>query len=83
MIFFFFDDLRCFRQGSSPHKGWFPGILQLVSTIGEEWRLEITVINDAVNRRTTRQAIDTMSYDIQSYRPDLLLVQFGMNDCTY
>ena len=44
---------------------------------------EIVVTNSSVNGRTTRQALETISYEIQSHAPDIVIVQFGMNDCNY
>ena len=41
------------------------------------------VANSAVNGRTTRQALETMPFEIQNYKPEILIVQFGMNDCNY
>jgi acyl-CoA thioesterase-1 len=41
----------------------------------------LVVINSAVNGRTTRQALETMPYEVQSISPEVMIVQFGMNDC--
>ncbi len=83
MKFFFFGDSICFGQGVSLHKGWVPNISKNLSFLAEEKGVEIVIVNNAVNGRTTRQALETMPYEVQSHRPDLLLLQFGMNDCNY
>ena len=44
---------------------------------------EIVVTNSSVNGRTTRQALETMAYEIQSHGPEIVIIQFGMNDCNY
>lgn len=80
---FFFGDSICFGQGVSIHKGWVTQISRDLEVIATESGVEITVINAGVNGNTTRLALERMPYDIQSHRPDILVVQFGMNDCNY
>lgn len=79
----FFGDSVCFGQGVSIHKGWVPRISahleQLAATVGTEF----VVVNASVNGSTTRQALERMPYEVQSPGVDVLLVQFGMNDCNY
>ncbi|MAI88635.1 MAG: hypothetical protein CMF98_06230 [Candidatus Marinimicrobia bacterium] len=79
MKVFFFGDSICYGQGISLHKGWIPKI----SSAFEENNLDVLVANSAVNGRTTRQALETMPFEIQNYKPEILIVQFGMNDCNY
>jgi lysophospholipase L1-like esterase len=43
----------------------------------------VLVSNASVNGRTTRQALEDMPYSVQSPGVDVLLVQFGLNDCNY
>lgn len=80
---FFFGDSICFGQGVSLHRGWVPRLAQHLSEHFNDDDLEILVINTSINGSTTRQALERMPYDIQSHRPDLLIVQYGMNDCNY
>ena len=80
---FFFGDSICFGQGVSLHKGWIPRISAQLSEISEKTGRDILVVNTSVNGRTTRQALENMPYEVQSHNPDILLVQFGMNDCNY
>lgn len=80
---FFFGDSICFGQGVSIHKGWVTRISRDLEEIAFKSGLDITVINSGVNGNTTRLALERMPYDVQSHRPDILVVQFGMNDCNY
>lgn len=44
---------------------------------------QILVTNTSVNGRTTRQALEDMPYHVQNFGTDILVVQFGLNDCNY
>lgn len=79
---FFFGDSICFGQGISLHRGWVPRISARLEEIQNE-KIEIMVINSSANGSTTRQALERMPYEVQSHHPDLVIVQFGMNDCNY
>ncbi len=72
----FFGDSICFGQYVSTHKGW-------VVRISKEFENQLLVVNSSVSGRITRQALEDMPYHIQEQRPDILVVQFGMNDCNY
>jgi acyl-CoA thioesterase-1 len=77
----FFGDSICNGQGIAIHKGWVTRLSQTLSELAEEFGETLLVTNSSVNGRTTRQALETMPYEIQSHAPDVLIVQFGMNDC--
>ena len=79
----FFGDSICFGQGVSIHAGWVPRLSLELEKLGKKNKKKITVINSAVNGNTTRQALERMPYDVQTNSADLMLVQFGMNDCNY
>ncbi len=83
MKVFFFGDSICFGQGISIHKGWVTQISSRLDSLSSRLNTPILVVNSAVNGRTTRQALLDMPYEIQTYSPDILIVQFGMNDCNY
>lgn len=79
MRFVFFGDSICFGQCISPHLTW-------VSRIGSELHQEagtrdITIINSSVNGSTSRLALERIGNDLQLQRPDVVLIQFGLNDC--
>lgn len=80
---FFFGDSICFGQGVSLHRGWVPRISVELEKLATGLNQEVMVVNSAVNGRTTRQALQDMPYEIQSHAPDILLIQFGLNDCNY
>ena len=72
----FFGDSICTGQHISVHKGWVAQISQSLEGIA-------TILNSSVNGRTTRQALEDMPYHIQEQHPDMIVIQFGMNDCNY
>jgi lysophospholipase L1-like esterase len=76
-----FGDSICFGQCISPHKTWVTQIsAKLGSLFGEE-NIELT--NASVNGNTTRMALERMPYDVQSHNPDIVLIQFGINDSNH
>jgi acyl-CoA thioesterase-1 len=80
---FFFGDSICVGQYVAIHRGWVPRISARLEDISHTLDSEILVFNASVNGSTTRQALERMPYEIQSQNPDILIVQFGMNDCNY
>jgi acyl-CoA thioesterase-1 len=77
---YFFGDSIFFGQGVSPHKTWVTRLSQRVSDACAG-ACELVVQNPSANGNTTRMALERMAYDVQAHRPDVLVVQFGMNDC--
>jgi len=41
------------------------------------------ITNASQNGRTSRQALEIMSYEIQNHPPEVLIVQYGLNDSNY
>lgn len=78
-----FGDSISFGQGVSLHKGWVPRISAHIELLAQHTGLDLVVVNASVNGSTTRQALERMPYEVQSQGPDIVLVQFGMNDCNY
>lgn len=78
---FFFGDSICFGQGVALHKGWVTQASRILGELGARFGREVIVINASVNGNTTRQALERMPYDVQSHGVDVMIVQFGMNDC--
>lgn len=75
----FFGDSICVGQGIALHKGW---VSKISAVLAENFpEQELVVCNSSVNGRTTRQALETMPYEIQTNPPNILFIQFGMNDC--
>lgn len=79
----FFGDSICVGQGISIFRGWVPRIAQELDQLGEAIGCSVLVTNASVNGRTTRQALEDMPYSVQSPGVDILIVQFGLNDCNY
>lgn len=80
---FFFGDSICFGQGVSIHRGWVTRLSAQLEALGEALGRQVVVVNSSINGNTTRQALERMPYDVQSHGVDMLLVQFGMNDCNH
>jgi acyl-CoA thioesterase I len=79
----FFGDSIFVGQGVSIYRGWVTRIAQFLDEYGEATGQEFLVTNASVNGRTTRQALEDMPYSVQSHGVDILVVQFGLNDCNY
>tara|TARA_B100002019_G_scaffold115496_1_gene99336 strand:- start:12635 stop:13306 length:672 start_codon:yes stop_codon:yes gene_type:complete len=79
----FFGDSICTGQHVAIHQGWVTRTSLELSKILDSSNGEIVVTNSSVNGRTTRQALETMAYEIQSHAPEIVIIQFGMNDCNY
>lgn len=80
---FFFGDSICFGQCVSVQHGWVTRIAERLNECDQHYDYDIIVVNSSINGCTTRQALERMPYDIQSWKVDILTVQFGMNDCNY
>ena len=79
----FFGDSVCVGQGVSIYRGWVTRIAQFLDEYGGRIGRDILVTNSSINGRTTRQALEDMPYHVQSSGVDVLVVQFGLNDCNY
>ncbi len=79
----FFGDSICVGQGVSIHAGWVTRIAQRCDQIASSLAREVVVSNVSVNGRITRQALEGMPYEVQSQGVDILIIQFGLNDCNY
>jgi lysophospholipase L1-like esterase len=65
------------------HKSWVSRIAAWIENMQPSLAREVLVVNASVNGSTTRQALERMPYEVQSHGVDVLVVQFGMNDCNY
>lgn len=79
----FFGDSTCVGQGVSIYHGWVTRIAQDLDALGARYGREVLVSNASVNGRTTRQALEDMPYHVQNAGVDIIVVQFGLNDCNY
>jgi lysophospholipase L1-like esterase len=81
MNLLFFGDSICNGQGIAIHKGWVTRLSACLTEQAQRLGNSLVVMNSSVNGRSTRQALETMPYDVQSHKPEIVIVQFGMNDC--
>lgn len=79
----FFGDSVCVGQGISVTDGWVTQVAVHLNKFGQAFGRSIIVSNSSVNGRTTRQALEDMPYHVQEQDIDLLVIQFGLNDCNY
>lgn len=79
----FFGDSVCTGQHVAIHKGWVTQVSSMLCQLGKMHETELVVTNASVNGRTTRQALEHINYEILSHYPEIVIVQFGMNDCNY
>jgi lysophospholipase L1-like esterase len=79
----FFGDSICVGQGVSLYKGWVTQIAKAIDEYAKEHNWEMLITSASVNGRTTRQALEDMPYQVQSHGADIILIQFGLNDCNY
>lgn len=77
----FFGDSICNGQGIAIHKGWVTRLSQTLSDLGEQCGKSVLVTNSSVNGRTTRQALESMPYEVQTHHPEIVIIQLGLNDC--
>ncbi|MAF94512.1 MAG: hypothetical protein CMM60_01970 [Rhodospirillaceae bacterium] len=80
---YFFGDSICFGQYVSPHLTWVHAISERLDPIGREHAASIIVQNPSVNGDTTSLALERLNFDVIFHRPDVVYVQFGMNDCNH
>ena len=71
------------RQYVSIHEGWVTRTSASLAALGKQHDRMVVVTNASANGRTTRQALELIDYEVQSQSPDLVILQFGMNDCNY
>lgn len=79
---YLFGDSICFGQLVSHHLTWISSLSRRLDELSQG-RFSFLIQNASINGNTTRQALERISYDVTSHQPDLVLVQFGMNDCNY
>lgn len=75
---YFFGDSICVGQYVSIHKTW---VSMVSKKLEEDLGDKVIVMNASVNGNTTRIALERMHYDVLSHNPDIVFIQFGMNDC--
>lgn len=79
----FFGDSISFGQDESMCDTWVCEIARKLKIFGNERGVKIIVQNPSINGNTTRMALERMAHDVTSRKVDVLVVQFGLNDCNY
>lgn len=76
---YFFGDSIAFGQGVTICDTWVCKTAEYLKRMDDS----IVVNNLSVNGNTTRMALERMAHDIQGKNIEILIVEFGMNDCNY
>lgn len=79
-IIIFSDSVGTGQYTSLTHS-WAALLSEYLSQFSESLEEDIIVTNSSGNGRTTRQALEIMQYEVLSKTPDILIIQFGLNDC--
>ena len=80
--FYIFGDSISYGQLVSSHQTWATVLAKDLSLFQQE-SISILTQNTGVNGNTTRQALERLYFDVTSHEPDIVMVQFGLNDCNY
>ncbi len=83
MKFIIFGDSISVGQYVFPHMTWASRLSRMIEKMSTASGKEMLVQVEAVNGRTTRQALEDIPVEVQKHAPDIVMVQFGMNDCNY
>lgn len=75
----FYGDCICTGQYVSVDQTW---VVRIAQKLREKYP-EVMVMNPSTNGYTTRQAIERMSYELSKVKIDIVIIQYGMNDCNY
>lgn len=70
-----------FGELVSPYSNWVNNVLARIDSMGTS--MPLIGINSSVNGNTTRMALLRIGSDVQQYRPELVMVQFGLNDANF
>jgi lysophospholipase L1-like esterase len=78
--FYIFGDSICYGQLVNVQETW---AFKLAKKFGQKSQknTEILFQNKSVNGNTTRQALERLYFDVLSFSPTYVLIQFGLNDC--
>jgi len=76
----FFGDSICYGEKVSPNKTF---VVRIAQAISEEYGDCCYVDNPSISGNTTRMALERMPQAVQKLGVDLIVIQFGLNDCNY
>lgn len=81
MKILFYGDSIMFGQGVSYTETWINRVTNMLNVI--DYIDEIVVENISVSGRTSREALIDFPRFVQNSGADVLVIQFGLNDCNY
>jgi acyl-CoA thioesterase I len=79
----FFGDSIFVGQGVSPNQTFVTRLAAEAEQVCGAGDDSPAVYNCSVNGHTSRQALERMGFDVQTHGVDLMVLQFGLNDCNY
>ena len=79
---YLFGDSICFGQHVSLNNTWAHQLAIKLQELDLPDK-NIIVQNPSINGNTTRQALERLQFSVTSQKPDIVVVQFGMNDCNF
>ncbi len=74
---YFLGDSICFGQLFDISQTW---VVQVATQLFAQSN-RICAANKSINGDTTRQALERLQPDVLCYEPDVIYIQFGLNDC--
>lgn len=74
---FFFGDSICVGQNISVHNTW---VCKISAQLEKDFP-KVQVSNASINGNTTRMALERFHFDVLCQLPDIVYIQFGLNDC--
>lgn len=80
---YFFGDSICFGQYVSSHRTWTVNVASKIEEFASALGQTAVTQVSAVNGETTRRALERLEHDILSHEPEIVWVQFGLNDANY
>lgn len=79
-VVFMGDSITEGQYVSSPHR-WVDIISNELVKSYLDSPLSIVFVTRGISGETTRQGLERFPVDVQSHTPDLVTIQFGLNDC--
>jgi len=77
----YFGDSITFGQYIDPALRWVTLVSDRLQLQYLNTGVNLLQLNRSVSGETTRQALERFPADVQAYQPDIVTIQFGLNDC--
>jgi lysophospholipase L1-like esterase len=74
-------DSITFGQYVDPQLRWTTLVTERLQQVYLETPVQIYALNRGVSGETTRQGLERFPTDVQQIGPDVMTLQFGLNDC--